>query len=62
MEAVVAAEAYTNVEVVYLQSGIDAKEPPFDKLNTTKDSRKGGAILYGLHHASKMTAGASRTP
>jgi hypothetical protein len=57
MQAVIDAEKYSNVEVVYLQTGIEAKEPPFDKLSSPKDSRKGGAILYGLHHASKMTAG-----
>jgi len=57
MEAVIAAENYKNVEVVYLQTGIDKKIPPFDQLKTTKDSRKGGAILYGLYCAAQMTPG-----
>ena len=35
-------------KVLYLQSAIDEKVPMFSPLNTTKDSRKGGAILYGL--------------
>jgi hypothetical protein len=55
MEEVIKKEGYDNVEVVYLQTGIDEKTPPFDQLNTTKDSRKGGAILYGLHYVAKTS-------
>jgi len=55
MEEVIKKEGYTNVEVVYLQTGIDEKTPPFDQLKTTKDSRKGGSILYGLHHVAKTS-------
>mmetsp|Transcript_16552 Transcript_16552/g.32311 ORF Transcript_16552/g.32311 Transcript_16552/m.32311 type:complete len:443 (+) Transcript_16552:8-1336(+) len=53
MEAVIEKEGYKNVRVVRLQAGIDAKTPPFDQLTSTKDSRKGGAILYGLHTAAE---------
>lgn len=57
MEAVIEKEGYKNVEVVYIQSAIDNKIPPFDRLQTTKDSRKGGSILYGLHCAAQMNPG-----
>jgi len=57
MEAVIEKEGYENVEVVYIQSAIDKKIPPFDQLQTTKDSRKGGSILYGLHCAAQMNPG-----
>lgn len=54
MEVVIFNEGYDNVKVVYLQQGINEKIPPFDQLKSTKDSRKGGAILYGLHRAAQM--------
>jgi len=31
-----------------LQDAIEQKLPPFDKLESTEDSKKGGAVLYGL--------------
>jgi len=54
MEAVIEKEGYENVEVVYIQSAIDKNIPPFDQLQSTKDSRKGGSILYGLYCAAQM--------
>jgi len=57
MEAVIAAEGYSNVEVAYIQTAIDQQIPPFNQLKTTKDSRKGGSILYGLYLAAQMKPG-----
>merc|ERR1712232_513340 len=54
MEEIIAKEGYKNVNVVYLQTGIDQKTKPFDQLKSTSDSRRGGAILYGLHSAAKQ--------
>jgi len=53
---VVQAEGYTNVKLINLQEAIDQQLPMFTKdrnLKNTKESRKGGAILYGLHHVAK---------
>lgn len=54
MEEVIKKEGYKNVSVVYLQDGIDNKTPPFNLLNNTKESRKGGACMYGLYAATKQ--------
>jgi len=54
MEAVIIEEKLKNVNVVYLQQGIDDKTPPFNQLKSTNESRKGGAILYGLHRAAQQ--------
>jgi len=48
---IVAQEGYDNVRLVNLQEAIDQQIPFFvrdRKLKSTKESRKGGAILYGL--------------
>lgn len=53
---VIAAEGYKNVKMINLQEAIDQQIPYFvkdRKLKNTKESRKGGAILYGLMYAAK---------
>lgn len=42
-----------NVEVLYLQDAIDKKLKVAEGLKTTDDSRKGGAIEYGMWYASE---------
>lgn len=49
---IVLEEGYENVRLINLQDAIDQRIPFFvrdRKLKSTKESRKGGAILYGLH-------------
>lgn len=48
LQAVADKEGYTNVEAIFLEDAIQQKVPPFDKLESTEDSKKGGAVLYGL--------------
>jgi len=53
---IVAAEGYKNVTLINLQEAIDQQIPFFVEdrgLKSTKDSRKGGAILYALQFAAK---------
>lgn len=53
---IVAKEGYTNVKLINLQEAIDQQMPYFvrdRKLKNTKESRKGGAILYGLMYAAR---------
>jgi len=40
-------------KVLYLQDGIDQKEPNFDDIKDTKDSQKGGAVEYGMWMRAK---------
>ncbi len=42
-----------NVEVLYLQDAVDKKLKVAEGLKTTDDSRKGGAIEYGMWYASE---------
>lgn len=56
---IVAGEAYKNVTLLNLQEAIDQQIPFFTEergLKSTKDSRKGGAILYGLYFAARKQA------
>lgn len=48
MQRVVEQEGYKNVQAVFLQDAVDQKIKPFDKMESTEDSKKGGAVLYGL--------------
>eukprot|EP00931_Biecheleriopsis_adriatica_P019973 TRINITY_DN1346_c0_g1_i2.p1 TRINITY_DN1346_c0_g1~~TRINITY_DN1346_c0_g1_i2.p1 ORF type:complete len:491 (-),score=139.78 TRINITY_DN1346_c0_g1_i2:34-1473(-) len=48
MQQVVDKEGYKNVKAIFLQDAVDHKLPPFDKMESTEDSKKGGAVLYGL--------------
>jgi len=60
---VVAAEGYKNVTLINLQEAIDQQIPFFTEdrgLKNTKDSRKGGAILYALHFAAKRAGPVKR--
>ena len=41
------------VQVIHLQAAIDGKIPMFAPLRTCKDSRKGGAVLFGLYHTAQ---------
>jgi hypothetical protein len=53
---IVAQEGYDNVRLINLQEAIDQQIPFFvrdRKLKNTKESRKGGAILYGLSWVAK---------
>lgn len=42
-----------NSRVMYLQDGIDNKEPHFSDITNTKDSQKGGAVTYGMWKCSQ---------
>ena len=42
------------VTVLFLKDAIEAKLPPAKGLSSTSDSQKGGSILYGMWHASRM--------
>eukprot|EP00927_Polykrikos_kofoidii_P026852 TRINITY_DN2383_c0_g1_i3.p1 TRINITY_DN2383_c0_g1~~TRINITY_DN2383_c0_g1_i3.p1 ORF type:complete len:494 (+),score=92.34 TRINITY_DN2383_c0_g1_i3:45-1526(+) len=55
-QGIIASEGWKNVRVLKLQDGIDAKSP-VAKMEKTSDSRKGGAILYGLHEVAKEGCG-----
>jgi len=52
---IVAEEKWDNVEVIHLQEAIDQKIPLFSSIKTTKDSRKGGAVVYAMHYAMTKT-------
>ena len=49
----IAAKGIPNSKILYLQDGIDNKEPNFGDIKETKDSQKGGAVTYGMWMASK---------
>ena len=42
------------IKVLFLQEAIDSKSHLAGHLNSTDDSQKGGAILYGLRYASSL--------
>ena len=42
------------IKVLFLQEAIDSNSPLAGQLNSTADSQKGGAILYGLRYASSL--------
>lgn len=53
---IVAQDGLKNVKLINLQEAIDQQMPYFvrdRKLKNTKESRKGGAILYGLAYAAR---------
>lgn len=53
---IVAQDGLKNVKLINLQEAIDQQMPYFvrdRKLKNTKESRKGGAILYGLLYAAR---------
>lgn len=59
MQALVDAEGLADsVQVIRLENYIG--HVPFDKTKSTKDSRKGGAVLCGLQHAVKKYSGGSQ--
>lgn len=58
-KAVIQAEGYTNVHVLDLEDAVKEGMPYFKERGLTagcKQSRKGGAILYGLHYAATQPA------
>jgi len=62
---IVQAEGWDNVKLISLQEAIDQKLSFFvkdRKLRNTKESRKGGAILYALWYAAKHSAPKKNTP
>lgn len=62
---VVREEGYENVRLVHLQEAIDQQLLFFTrdrKLTNTKESRKGGAILYGLDWVAKHSSLVKQSP
>lgn len=53
---IIKSEGWDNVKVMKLQDGINAGNP-VAKMKSTKDSRKGGAILYGLYECGQAGHG-----
>lgn len=56
-KAIIEQEGWSNVRVIKLQDGID-KASPVANMGSTKDSRKGGSILYGLFEEATAGRGA----
>lgn len=52
-EEIVRAHGYRNIKVLYLEEGIQRRSPVLQGLESTKDSRKGGSIQYGMWQALK---------
>ncbi len=44
---------YDNVKVLFLEEAINRNLDVVEDLDCTKDSQKGGSILYGMHEAAK---------
>lgn len=55
VQGIVDKEGYTGHQVIYLQKAIDDKDGKFhEKIKDAKsESRKGGAVMYGLFHGNK---------
>lgn len=54
-QKIISDNKYKNVEVLFLEEAIAQKIPVTKGLKDTKESQKGGSILYGMYHSTKIT-------